>query len=277
VLITAALGVQCHHAANRTAPRRVPIAVEPAQAAALASHSSMADPAEQLVRSDPLRFLRRCRENYASTIDDYTCTFTKQERIRGKITPEQETRVKFRSQPYSVNMEWLRNAGDAAHVVYVEDRWHNKKGEEMAWCKPAGAIAKIFISKIQQPINGKRAGKASRRTIDQFGYANTLDLIIHYSEKAAAEGLLDLRYAGTGSIDGRPTYVFERLLPYTGEEQPYPDRLLVTHIDQEWLLPTACFSYADDEGQELLGKYLLTDASFNVGLTDADFGPEALD
>lgn len=278
LLIAAAAGVQCHQVAVRTDPQPRPISVEQAQpTAALASHSSSASTIEGLVRSDPLAFLVRCRERYSQTIEDYTCTFTKQECLRGKITPEQEIRVKCREQPFSANMEWLCNAVDAAHVVYIEDRWHDSQGEEMAWCQPAGAIAKLFINKILQPIHGKRAGDASRRTIDQFGFGHTLDLIIYYSQQAAADGLLDLRYTGAGSIDGRPTYVFQRVLPYTGQEEPYPDRLLVFHIDREWLLPTACFSYADDEGQQLLGKYLLTGATFNVGLTDADFGPEVLD
>jgi len=232
---------------------------------------------EQLARTKPLDFLLRCRDRYARTVRDYSCTFIKQERIGNRITPEQVTRVKFREEPYSVNMVWTHNAADAAQVTYIEGRWRDGNGQDMAWCKPAGAIAKLFIKKILQPIHGKRAAKASRRTIDQFGFANTLNLIIYYSQKAAAEGTLDLRYVGLGAINGRPTYVFERRLPYTGEEEPYPDRLLVFHIDREWLLPTACFSYADDEGKVLLGKYLLTDPAFNNGFTDADFSPETLD
>ncbi len=276
LLITTGLVVQCHQFSRGPAPGYVPISVERARPATLTSHSPTANPIEQLVRSDPLAFLRHCREDYARTVRDYTCTFTKQERIGSRIAPEQVTRVTFREQPYSVNMRWTHNPGDAAQVTYIEGRWQDKKGQEMAWCKPAGAIARLFIKKILQPIHGKRAAKASRRTIDQFGFGNTLDLIILYSQKSAGEGMLDLRYVGPGSIDGRPTYIFERVLPYTGQEKPYPDRLLVFHIDREWLLPTACFSYADDEGQDLLGKYLLTAPTFNNGFTDADFSPETL-
>ena len=41
-------------------------------------------------------------------------------------------------------------------------------------------------------------------------------------------------------------------------------------------MPTGCFSYADDDGEELLGKYLLTKADFNVGYKDADFDAKAI-
>ena len=103
-----------------------------------------------------------------------------------------------------------------------------------------------------------------------------MDLILVYSEKAAKSGELDLRYMGPSNFNGRPTLMFERRLPYTGQERPYPDRLLVFHIDRQWLLPTACFSYADDDSQQLLGKYITTDVTFNSGLSDEDFGPDSL-
>jgi hypothetical protein len=65
-------------------------------------------------------------------------------------------------------------------------------------------------------------------------------------------------------------------LPYTGDEEVYPDRLLRVFIDKEWLLPTCCISYADDNGSQLLGRYVLVDVRLNPGYTDADFDPEGI-
>ena len=56
---------------------------------------------------------------------------------------------------------------------------------------------------------------------------------------AAEQGVLNIRYAGTGVIDGRPTFVIVRDLPYSGPRGPYPDARMVLHLDQEWLLPVA--------------------------------------
>jgi len=276
LLLSTAAGVQCHSLAPDGAmDRQHDIAIERVPAAAVVT--KVEDDLEQAARTDPLALLHHCQERCRAQYRDYTCTFTKQERLGEAVTAEQETVVQFRQEPYSVRMRWVRNPSDAADVVYVAGRWKDSQGHDQAWCEPAGPIARIFVKKVLQPINGPRAARNSRRTIDQFGFDSTLDLIIKYCEKARDAGALDLRYVGQGSVDGRATLVFERRLPYTGAEQPYPDRLLVFHIDREWLVPTACFSYSDDRGEELLGKYILTGVEFNVGLDDDDFGPQVLD
>ncbi|UCG17768.1 MAG: DUF1571 domain-containing protein [Phycisphaerales bacterium] len=228
---------------------------------------------EQLARRDPLTFLKRCRDHYDEHYRDYRCTFVKQERVGDKLTPEEWSDVRFREEPYSVDMTWTHNAGLAGRALYVEGRW-TEGDKEMAWVRPAGVLVKWM--KLKQWIHGKLAGRASRRTIDQFGFRNSLDLIIHYSEKARREGKLELVYIGLGQIEDRPAYVFERWLPYTGQEEPYPDRLLQVYIDREWLVPICCLSYADDDANELLGKYVLKDVEMNPGYTDADFDPEAI-
>jgi serine/threonine protein kinase len=66
-------------------------------------------------------------------------------------------------------------------------------------------------------------------------------------------------------------------LPFDGDESRYPDALLVIHIDQEHLLPTACYSYADGERSRLLGSYVYTDLRINTGLGDSDFDPDLID
>ncbi len=76
---------------------------------------------------------------------------------------------------------------------------------------------------------------------------------------------------GEGAIDGRPTYVLIRHLPYDGPNGTYPDALMVLHLDQEWLLPTAVYCYADREGKELLGSYVFTNVRLNTGLGDEAF------
>ena len=55
----------------------------------------------------------------------------------------------------------------------------------------------------------------------------------------------------------------------------WPDALLTVHIDQEWQVPVSCISYADPQGTSLLGRYLYTNVSFNVGLKSDDFSAES--
>ncbi len=268
LVLCSALIVQCHQVSHSPTGSASLVSVEMIPTAAIITES-MSEP-ERLARRDPLAFFEFCLDEYHRNIRDYRVTFTKRELVRNKLTPEQVTKVRFRESPYSVDMLWTQNAGRAGRVLYVEGTRVDKHGNELALVKPAGILGGIGIT-VWRAIHGRDAEREARRTIDQFGFKNSLGLIIKYCVQAQAEGKLGLAFVGDGSINGRPTYVFERRLPYTGEEERYPDRLLVVHIDKEWLLPTGCFSYADDDGENLLGRYLLTEAEFNLGFEDADF------
>lgn len=178
--------------------------------------------------------------------------------------------ILFREDPYSVDMRWSRNPGPAKRVNYVAGRWIDK-GRKLALIEPSGVLGLLVPGGVRHDIHGPEVRKAARRTIDQFGFKNTIDLIIKYCEIAQGDPGYELRYVGHGTVDGRSTYVLERRLPYTEPNKPYPDRLLVIHIDREWLLPTACYTYADEAREELLGSYVTTSVELNVGLTDEDF------
>jgi hypothetical protein len=206
-------------------------------------------------------------------VRDYRCIFYKRERLQDGLTPMQRIEVCYRAHPHSVSLRWLENAGDARRVIYVRGRARDADGQEMAWIQPAGCIARLFVSKVRLPIHGPRARAASRRSLDQLGFLGTFASLAQVHQRAAAAGELDLRCAGTGEIDGRPTYVLTRRLPYTGESGAYPNALLILHLDREWLLPVGTYMYADHAGTKLLGSYTMTDVTINVGLTDADFEP----
>jgi hypothetical protein len=46
---------------------------------------------------------------------------------------------------------------------------------------------------------------------------------------------------------------------------------MVMHLDQEWLLPVAVYSYADHEEKKLLGRYIFTDVNLEPKFSDKDF------
>ncbi len=238
--------------------------------AALVRPPDPSDPRERFAATDPLGFLRMCREHYFETISDYRCRFHKLERSRRGLSAEQEMEVSFRENPYSVDMRWVRNPGLAKRINYVAGRW-NDKGRELALIEPAGFLGLFVPGGVRRDIHGWAARSAARRTIDQFGFSNTLAFIIKYCEMAQDHPDYDLQYVGRGRFDGRDTYVFERRLPYTEPDKPYPNRLLIIHVDCEWLVPTACYGYADDERETLLGRYTTSSVEINVGLTARDF------
>ncbi len=227
-------------------------------------------PQEVLASQDPLAFLYSCRDRYDDKVADYRCYFTKQERVHDELLPEQGIDVSFRQQPFSVDMSWVKNPRRAKHATFVAGRFH-EDGQDLAVFVPSGVLGALLPSGVRRSIHGPEATSESRKTIDQFGFRNSLDLIIKFCELAKGHPEYDLRYIGKGRLNERPCFMFERHLPYTGADGDYPDRVLEVYIDQEWLVPTGCIAYSDDAKEMLLGRYIHSDVEFNVGLTDVDF------
>ena len=229
---------------------------------------------EETAARDPMAFLEGVLERYDRSVRDYTCLFTKRELVHGRMTERQVIEVQFRESPFSVLMKWVENADKCSRVLYVADRWV-KDGQQYAVVEP-GAIAKLFVPYVMRPIHGEDALKSSRRTIDQFGLRSSLALTLKYCRLAREKNILDLRFLGTGQVEGRETLVFERRLPYTGENGAWPDRVLVLHLDKELLVPTLCLAYADNGKTQLLGEYATTRIKLNTNLPDSVFSKEGM-
>ncbi len=257
---------------------------KPVVPAALAGPVATAAPAERTGRNepdplwseaqkDPLELTRLGQERYQRDINDYRCVLLKQERLCGGLTDIQEVEVRFRKSPRAVYMIWLQNPGEAKRALFrpEDPQFTDDEGNLLARVEPAGSVVRLFVKDIFMPIHGERAHKVSRRTIDECGFGAIFDMLGRLNKVAGEQGVLDLRFAGAGEVDGRPTYVLVRNLPYTGEKGPYPDAHMVLHLDQEWLLPVAVESYADAQGTELLGRYVFTAVELNPGLTERDF------
>lgn len=276
IILFAGLSIQCQQIVSRgSADAQTPAIAEASRpvldAPILATvDRPVLDPYEDQARKDPLGFFKRALQDYRENVQDYRCTFIKKERVNGRVRQAQTTRVLFKEVPYSVLMTWDKSPRPAQRVLYVKDRWIDSKGRPMALVHPEPLLA-LVAPRIKRPIWDFLAQSKSRRPISDFGFGRSLELIIKYCDKAQAQGVLDIEYKGRSSVDGRSTYVFVRQLPYTGDGGPYPDRVLIVHLDQETLLPIAVDTYADDAETELLGKYRLTDVEFNVGLSQADF------
>ena len=227
---------------------------------------------EHLLRTDPWQFAQYARAQCEQRLHDYTCVFEKQERINGKLGDREEIEVRYRRDPLAVYMIWQRNADQAKRVLFKNDpEYINDDGEPQAKVEPAGALIRLVVPEIFMPIHGERAKKSSRRAIDDFGFLSTFRLLDRYNTLGKQAGVLNIYYEGEGVIDGRPTYRIVRLLPYTGEDGKWPDARMVMHIDQEWLLPTAVYSYADQAGTILLGSYVHTNVKLNPGLSEKAF------
>lgn len=226
---------------------------------------------EALAQRDPMALVRLGRQEYEKDVHEYNCTLIKQERLGEKLSDVQEIEFRFRDAPRAVYMIWKSNADATRRALYMDQNdFVDKQGRKLARVEPAGAVARLFVKDIFMPIHGPEARKASRRAIDEAGFRAIFELLEKYNGIAAERGVLDFSYGGTGTVDGRPTFVFTRNLPYEGPAGPYPDARMILHVDQQWLLPVAVYSYADRDEKELLGSYVFTQIDLNP-----DFGDDA--
>ena len=214
-----------------------------------------------LARTNPNAFLQKALVRYQKEVQGYECTFYKRELVQGRMTPLQKIAVRFRDKPFSVFMRWEQNAELVERVLFVKGQ-----NDDMALVKPAGLLQLFVPGHVRREVSGPDSVRVSRRRLDQFGFGNILNGILSVNRKAKDLGDLQFSYQGTSTIDGRPTLVFERILP---DKPEYPERKLVLHIDSDWWLPTATFFYNLDD--QLLGQYVLTDVKLNPRQTDTDF------
>jgi hypothetical protein len=255
------------------------VVISPRAPVVLAAETINVDPFERLIRHDPLEALIQARTQHLHEVTDYECVMVKQERLSSGMSEEQEIKVKFRHEPFSVYMDWVRNPGLADRVLYVKGRWTDPKAKnpeerELALAQP-GKIAQLFVKSLKQPVRGRMARKSSRRYLDEFGFQNTLILLIKYCQIAKERGELSLEYCGESRFDGRDVWMVRRRLPYVGEGGPYPDRTAEILIDKGYRVPVAVYCYSDDEKQpqNLLGKYEYRSVRMRAGLTEKDFEP----
>ena len=226
----------------------------------------------RLARSDPAALFALAQERCERNVRDYACVLHKQERLGGVLTKVQELEVRFRQQPLSVYMIWRANAEKARRALFIDaPQFVNADGAKFARIEPAGFLARAFVSQVERPIHGDEARNSSRRTIDEFGFRFCLTSFNRVTDMARRNDEVSLRYQGEGRVDGRPTLVFVRELPYSGPGGLYPDARMIIQLDREWLVPTALHSYADAACKELLGSYVFSQVRLNPGLTDRDF------
>lgn len=247
-----------------------PVAVKQA-VASLVHARPESDPLIELARREPTELLQLGLQRCQRDIQDYSCVFLRQERVNSGLTAQQAMRVYYRDQPRSVYMTWIRNTDRVSRALYVQGRYTDADGQELALVEPAGAVARLLVPRLKVPIHGEQAQESSRHTIDQFGFRATLERITEDNRRFAEQGVLDCRYAGEGLVEGRPTFVLVRHLPYTGPDGAYPDARQVMHLDRQWLVPLAIYSYADRDERVLLGSYITTGIELNPGLGDDVF------
>ena len=227
------------------------------------------DDLERLARTDHIALLQQCLDNYHGKYADYTCTFTKQERIGGVLGKQQEIRVRFRESPFSAAMTWVTNPPRGDRILYVEGRNSNKMQ-----VRPTSLLLQALApAGVSRKPDDAEAMKVTLRAVNLFGFECGMKSLLEVYREARKNGDLQEEFGGYYTLDGQDTLLLIRYL--TTRRKDYPACKTLTYIDVKYLVPVMIEGY-DWEAGDLLCRYSYSDLKFNVGLTGADFTPESI-
>ena len=159
-----------------------------------------------IAKSDQELLMKMAVEHYKKNIKDYTGTFTKQERVGKKLLKEQVIDFKFRDKPFSIYLEFTKNAMSSDKVLYVEGKNDNKM-----IAHPVGMFS--FLDSVKREPDCKAAMKENIYPCTMFGFYKMMEKARGDNANAKKAGDLKLKYLGITKVDGKLCVAAERVLP----------------------------------------------------------------
>jgi len=220
------------------------------------------DARAEMVRRDPVTYLRRVAEN-CRRLEQYTLIFTRHER-RGlfqQLYGPERIACWFRRRPFSVRMKWLDEDIKYGESVYVEGQADNKVRFVTRWWSPPllppPAVNRVDL---ETPV----AFGESKRPMTDFGLERLMERTLASYEQAGDEVVIS--YGGLVELaDGRTVHHIH--LEYPPARYRAPTQELYVDVASD--LPAGTILKLADGRVD--AAYFYADINTNVALTDADF------
>jgi hypothetical protein len=192
-------------------------------------------------------------------VNDYVAVLRKQERIGGRLLPEETILLKFQK-PFKVYLRWIRNPHEGREALYVEGKYDNKLiGHQ------GGILGVVTLSLDPR---GALAMRGNRHPITETGFGYLPEGLRKEIGAAGEHGDLEIVRIGEERFENRLCTVVEARSVSRGGRKHYASRM-VLHIDKELMLPTGVAFY--DDRDQLFERFIYTDVKLNPGLTAMDF------
>ena len=198
-------------------------------------------------------------ESSYAKIDDYVAIFHKQERVEGRLLPEETVFFKFQK-PFKVYMSWIGEPLNGAEALYVEGKDDNKLIAHRGGL--LGVVTLTLDPRDSLAMDG------NRHPITEAGFGFIIEEMRRNLDIALQHGEFELIQTSDATFDGRPATLVEGKFTPHGSRKYYASRMMI-YIDKGLLLPVANFFY--DERDVLFEKYTFTDVKLNPRLTAMDF------
>jgi hypothetical protein len=222
------------------------------------------EPAKRLL----LDMLLAVRERL-NRVRGYTATMRKQERIGGKLGPEQTLAMKVRHQPFAIYFKFLAPT-PGKEVVYAEGQHDNKV------IAHGTGVARWLVPRLAVPPDHPLALAETRHPVTEAGLANLTEKLIGFRrmdlEDPDAVTILDR----TTHPDGREWLRSVHLHAHRKSGRPFA-RVEVLY-DPKSQLPLQISNYdwpePGHQGELLLAeRYVYDDLDLGAILTAHDFDP----
>lgn len=228
------------------------------------SASSLASMTDEEAMKFKIELLEKGRA-YLDSIESYSATFMKQERINGAMSDLQRIKLKLRHAPFSVYMKWL-NCDAGRELLFVDGQ-----NEDRMLVHVGGWQAKLLPVMKLDP-NGSIALRESRHPVTNIGMAKLADIMLGHHERDLSNGRAFRCQCLEGAhFDNRDCYCF-----ITEYDQPCEDsvyRRSIVMIDRELNIPLCVKNFAfphdgqaTNDEQTLIEYYGFADVRMESGV-----------
>jgi hypothetical protein len=229
---------------------------------------------------DPaLDLARTGLETIRTSVNDYTCTLVKRERINGTLGDYEYMFTKIRNRkvegdevvtPFSVYMYFLKPSGvKGREVLYVEGQNDDKM------IAHEGGTAGKYLPTVWLRPTGMIAMRNQLYPITDIGLENLVLKLIErgQKEKKTVSQDCSVTFQDGAKINGRSCRLLQINHDKPGDHVEFHKAQIF--IDEEYQLPVRYVSYGfpQSEGGKLpvLEEYTYLNLKLNVGLTEKDF------
>jgi hypothetical protein len=212
-----------------------------------------------------IRAIKECQQRFES-VNDYTCTFLKREKVKGRMTPQFVMEMKARTQPKSIYFKFV-SPYTGREAIHVEGK---NNGNILAH---EVGITRLLAGTLEIEPNSARAMQENRHPITSAGIGAMIETICNRWDVELTPEESVVVIDENQMIDSRSCMLIESIHPRKSEQfNLHKVRLF---IDKEIGLPIRFEGYdwpAEEGGEaDLVEEYAFQDLKLNVGLDDVDF------
>lgn len=212
-----------------------------------------------------VRTMAECKARF-DKVQDYTCTFTKRERIDGKLGSLNVMSMKIRNNPRSVYMRF-QQPYRGREAIYVEGRNHGR-----VLAHDVG-LNKFLAGTLELEPRGARAMQECRHPITEAGIGSLINTVLQRWKAELHDSESVVLFDDSLSIGRAHCLLIEAIHPERGPNYVFHKVRLFIDVELGFPVRLEGYDWPREEGgeAELVEEYAYGNLKLNVGLTDQDF------